>query len=784
MAAAPEEAELEKEGFTGWVKKFYVLLPLLFIAVNTQVQAREIVDKIATETYSGFDGAHAPSKVILESKADMPTYKDRDLIDEYGNTLQQWQGNRIANYLYDEYGVVAYDKQSEAACTQDFVDTYNSNAISMYTYRECRLGTPKVTAHICANYEHPAYIAIALLWCVYIILYIAVIAGYTFFSYSSNDIRWYIAAVKMKHSWRNRVMLMFGVLLTLLTAATSFYFLGGGGVDGAENWGDGIQFDDVVEALSKITIFLVINAKAFLDLNKSENYDFDHISMSKDFPDPIYINPCPEEDRTIFNLYGATQTVDEVLFLFEEAYLHRLLFDDHSKSAKLARKGSREKDTGAQEEAKVVQQIVNLFHADDLEDTKSRVAMELEMMAKDPVTRSFVKDSDKLEEMEKFELVRTQTTSHVTKGLEYFRKFMIMAAPVGLIFTSALNILMKVGQNAENIQYGGFEIGDRPIVSAPMINYPISGITYYEPIYPGDLTTNMAEATYGDMVNDCWNWYGILNGRQHSGTASNMCDQSYPAKVLTTNLVCPFTSSALFVTMLAIWCCYTCTLGGLLVFSLKDYSTNDLRFYLVSDSIKSTMLWKVVMGVGYALTAITFIIALVYESMRPWVQWTDITNVFIFLFLMLRVLGTEVDKAPFVKFSDEIMAKPLEEVYPYAIPVVIQPYSSYKKSLLPKTRPTTSVFSQLISLYLKSLVLEDPLLVSSTIDFEQATQVLRGLKSELVVEKGESKGKGKDLEMTPPVPPVKGDEEAGVAVPPGPGEDQRVIVPAEDPGEA
>lgn len=778
-AAAASADNAEKDGVMGWSRKLTLLLPLIYILLNAVVQAREITDKIGTETNSGFEGS---PEVIISRKEDMPSYVSQQVVDENGNL--QWLGSydRIGWYFYEKTGNVSLESQSSSACNAEFVEKYNSNEIPKMNTEKCRLGTPKVTSSVCANYEHPAYIAISVLWAGYVAVYLVIVMGYTFFSYSSNDIRYYISAVKFKHSLRNRVMLGIGVVLTWLTSAVAFYYLGGGG-NTDRDWGEGIQFDDVVEALTKIFIFFIINTKAFADLNKSENYNFDHISMSKDFPDPIFINPCPDDQKSLANLYGVLQTVDEVLFLFEEAYLHALMFDDHSKSLHLSsksRRGQDESEDGGIKNGAMVKLVVNLFHADDLDDIKARIDEELEKMAKDPVTKSFVADSAKMGYAEKFQVVREQTTEHVAAGLEMLRKLMVMAAPVGLIFTGGLNILMKVGQNAENFQYGGFDVGDRPMVSDPSHEYPFmwSGVAYDSPILPGELSSNMtASINYYD---DCYGWFTIVRYRYYRA-AMNSCDQSYPAKVHTTNLVCPFTSSAMFVSMLSIWVAYCVVLAALLFSSLKDYSSNDLRFYLVSDSIKETPLWKGVLGMGRVLVGMTFILALAYESMRPYAQWTDFANVFIFLFLMTKVFS-EVDSPPFVNFSDKVLSKPFDEVHPKPIPIVVQTYTAYKNSIIPKMRPTSSIFSQMLSLYLKALVLQEPLLVSHMCDYEQVTNVLMGLKEELTVEATSTKsGNTKDGEVElMPTPPTPASAES-TAVPPGPGVDNRVALATEDP---
>ena len=790
MSTPGATTEERKDGVVGWTKKLVLCLPLLYILVNALVQAREITDKIATEVYSGFDASGVSSKVILGRKEDL-TNSEGTLTDENGYSMRLGAYNNIEWYIYDTTGAVSNSYQDDHACNSDFVNKYNSNLIPKINVEECRLGKPKVTSTVCANYEHPAYIAISVLWAGYVAVYLSVLVGYNFFSYSAKDIRWYIAAVKFKHSIRNRVLLVIGVVLTWLTSAVAFFYLGGGGQDDTENWGEGIQFDDVVEALTKIFIFFVINTKAMADLNKSENYNFDHISLSRDFPEPIWIEPCPESEKRLHNLWGAIQTVDEVLFLFEEAYLHSMMFNDDTKSINLSLKRSKvAADSEVQEsglnDAEMVKKVVNLFHADDLEDIKTRINSELEAMAKDPVTKKFVVDAGKMSDSEKFDLVREQTTGNVAPGLEILRKLMVMSAPVGLIFTNALNMLMKIGQNAENIQYGGFDVGDMPPVSNPDPEFYRSyGYeTYMAPVLPGELSSNMTQYNY---YTDCVDWYNVLTLRQTAGVNMNGCDASYPAKVLTVNLVCPFTTSAMFVSMLTIWVVYSCVLATLLFIALKDYSSNDLRFYLISDSIKTTPLWKAVLRSGRVLVATTFVLALVYECARPYVQWTDIVNIFIFLFLMMRVFE-EVDSPPFVKFCEEVRSKPLDEVHPDPIPIVVQNYTNYKESILPKIRPTSSIFAQMVSLYLKALVLEEPLMVTHLCDWEKVTSVMHGLRSDVTVESKSTNGGPKkegELELIPTPPPTTGSTSDGadtsVAVPPGPGTDNRMILATEDP---
>ena len=54
----------------GWSRKLTLLLPLIYILLNAVVQAREITDKIGTETNSGFEGS---PEVIISRKEDMPS---------------------------------------------------------------------------------------------------------------------------------------------------------------------------------------------------------------------------------------------------------------------------------------------------------------------------------------------------------------------------------------------------------------------------------------------------------------------------------------------------------------------------------------------------------------------------------------------------------------------------------------------------------------------------------------------------------------------------------------
>ena len=70
VAAAASAENAEKDGVMGWSRKLTLLLPLIYILLNAVVQAREITDKIGTETNSGFEGS---PEVIISRKEDMPS---------------------------------------------------------------------------------------------------------------------------------------------------------------------------------------------------------------------------------------------------------------------------------------------------------------------------------------------------------------------------------------------------------------------------------------------------------------------------------------------------------------------------------------------------------------------------------------------------------------------------------------------------------------------------------------------------------------------------------------
>jgi hypothetical protein len=332
MCSISHPIEGKEEGYEGWTKKLFLIIPLLYMAVNVQVQAREMGNMIATTAYAGFDIAGAETqKVILDSPATaVNQYSSHGdsygEVDSTGVYYVNWFGyyDRVAQYIYEKYGVAGYGNQYNAVCNDKdaFINAYNNNEVLGFTYASCSTGdgVPKSTRRYCMMSAHPAYLAICLLWALFIMAWLAVLVGYCWFTYSSHDIRWYISASKFKHSIRNKAFVAIGFALSFFTSSIALYYVGAEG-DEALPWGSALYGEDAIESLMKIFIFNSINGMALMELSKTENYSFDHLSVSKDLPDPIIIVPCPEETKNVWNLWGGRQSVDEVLFMFEEAYV-------------------------------------------------------------------------------------------------------------------------------------------------------------------------------------------------------------------------------------------------------------------------------------------------------------------------------------------------------------------------------------------------------------------------------------------------------------------------------
>jgi hypothetical protein len=562
------------------IKKLMLIAPLIFMLVNTMVQIKEVSDKIATGTYGGFE-EYGVTEALVPTPANQRDFTDISniLVDSQPSGDEVYFSasffNRAAQYIYNKYGAASSSDQESYACTQTFIDDFNNNLVSEYDMRSCSSGGIKATTVLCSTTWHPAYIGITAVWLIYLLIYMGTVVGYCWFSFSAYDFRYYVSCVKFKHSRRNRLLLGAGVVLTFLTGALALYYLGDSGGNGP--WGSNMEGSDFIVKLSSIALFTVINVKAMIELNKSVNFNFDHLSVSNDFKDPFPFRPFPEEEKSILNLWGGAQTVDDVFFRFEEAYLHQLLFNSPKKSDMLKSGKSSQLKSGKhsprqdKEAGLVVEELVKMMHIDNSESIRDTVENELEILRNYPPSVRFCKGSEDLDIVDKAAMVREQTILHTSPYLEVGRRLFLLFLPLGLIMMNALSTVMTVSENQANYMMGGY------IADARTTFYVPEGFTYTNidsgdyieveegfAIFPGELSTVINGY---NMSTDCAGWYRELDMSQSNRMfTGDPCSTSYPKTINRFTVHCNYTQSPLFVTMLSIWAAYVASFLAFLLY--------------------------------------------------------------------------------------------------------------------------------------------------------------------------------------------------------------------------
>lgn len=176
--------------------------------------------------------------------------------------------------------------QSSSQSYNRFVEVISNNQHSYFT---CQYGVADAVVVYCPVDSLAAFQACLILWVIYFAAYM-ILRLYVTSSFSTHDLRFYIAIDRFNAHIVNKCWVAFGFLLTLATMGVGLYYL-----SPQSAWNKVIDSS----SLTSIIVFFGINVVALRNLlitTTKVPYDRTHTtcsgdySMMGDFPSPLFLN--------------------------------------------------------------------------------------------------------------------------------------------------------------------------------------------------------------------------------------------------------------------------------------------------------------------------------------------------------------------------------------------------------------------------------------------------------------------------------------------------------------
>ena len=120
-----------------------------------------------------------------------------------------------------------------------------------------------------------------------------------------------------------------------------------------------------------------------------------------------------------------------------------------------------------------------------------------------------------------------------------------------------------------------------------------------------------------------YNFEGVYIPDQSTAVVSAAdCTGGYPIPQTTScddgiefvRITCPYVNSGVFIGMLSMWFIWTFTTVFVQFFYSAGFNTTDLRYYLISERFKFTLLSNFLTLSGFVLTIVTALVGVVYEA--------------------------------------------------------------------------------------------------------------------------------------------------------------------------
>jgi len=275
--------------YVSFLKRVYVLFPILFCAYNTFTQMDSIGTAISTHGPMSSSELYNMNSIFIIGGT----------TDWYYDSISGFDGTPQTRVCY------AYDETSHPPFS-----------VNSYYYNECYDSDLKKYQHIenlsatCPHRHNPIFLGVSAVWAIlFAALLVTRVLGTH--KYSTADLRFYIAVEKFNDHVANKTCIYLVLSFTMISVIVALAQVVPYVHDG--------DFKGTIEALF---VFMAVNLYSFQLYLKSK---FPKLkSIDDGLPEPIPF-VLPKDSTSWVNLYGVLMTTDEIFTLLNHEYLKFLI---------------------------------------------------------------------------------------------------------------------------------------------------------------------------------------------------------------------------------------------------------------------------------------------------------------------------------------------------------------------------------------------------------------------------------------------------------------------------